>query len=71
MKQIYFYNKTLVCDVLYILSLWFGHVSEVGEDNEPGEEACEGVHGRRHQAVPGQQWDLHSGKLNVKNYLLK
>ena len=42
----------LVRHVLNTLVLGLGHVAEVGEDHEPGEEAGEGVDGRGDETVP-------------------
>ena len=45
------YSPDLICHVLYLLVLRLGHVAEVGEDDEAGEEAGEGVDGGGDQTV--------------------
>ena len=44
---------TLLCNILDVLLLVLGHVAEVGEDDEAGEEAGQRVDGRGHQTVSG------------------
>ena len=53
-----FVSLTVDSDVLDVLVVPLGHVAEVGEDDEPGEQTREGVNHRRYQTVPAISADF-------------